>query len=60
MAELKAAEVSAILKKQLAKFDSSLEVNETGTVLEVGDGIARVFGLTNAQYGELVSFESGL
>ena len=39
MAELKAAEVSAILKKQLAKFDSSLEVNETGTVLEVGDGI---------------------
>ena len=60
MADLKAAEVSAILKKQLAKFDSSLEVNETGTVLEVGDGIARVFGLTNAQYGELVSFESGL
>ena len=60
MADLKAAEVSAILKKQLAKFDSSLEGNETRTVLEVGDGIARVFGLTNAQYGELVSFEGGL
>ena len=60
MAEVKPAEVSAILKKQLAGYDSALELNEIGTVLEVGDGIARVFGLTNAQYGELVSFESGL
>ena len=60
MAEVKPAEVSAILKKQLAGHDSALELNEIGTVLEVGDGIARVFGLTNAQYGELVSFESGL
>ena len=60
MAEVKPAEVSAILKKQLAGHDSALDLNEIGTVLEVGDGIARVFGLTNAQYGELVSFESGL
>ena len=60
MAEVKPAEVSAILKKQLTGHDSALELNEIGTVLEVGDGIARVFGLTNAQYGELVSFESGL
>ena len=60
MAEVKPAEVSAILKNQLAGYNSALELNEIGTVLEVGDGIARVFGLTNAQYGELVSFDSGL
>ncbi len=60
MAEIKPAEVSAILKKQLEGFDSALSLDEIGTVLEVGDGIARVFGLTNALYGELVSFESGL
>jgi len=60
MAEVKPAEVSAILKNQLAEYNSSLDLNEIGTVLEVGDGIARVFGLTNAQYGELVSFDSGL
>jgi len=60
MADVNSAEVSAILKKQLAEHDSALKLNEIGTVLEVGDGIARVFGLTNAQYGELVSFDSGL
>jgi F-type H+-transporting ATPase subunit alpha len=60
MAEVKPAEVSAILKNQLAGYNSALDLNEIGTVLEVGDGIARVFGLTNAQYGELVSFDSGL
>ena len=60
MAEVKPAEVSAILKNQLAGYNSSIDLNEIGTVLEVGDGIARVFGLTNAQYGELVSFDSGL
>lgn len=60
MAEVKAAEVSAILKKQLSGFNASASLDEVGTVLQVGDGIARVFGLTNAQYGELVEFESGL
>ena len=60
MAEVKPSEVSAILKNQLAGYDTALDLNEIGTVLEVGDGIARVFGLTNAQYGELVSFDSGL
>lgn len=60
MADIKPAEVSAILKKQLEGFDSALSLDEIGTVLEVGDGIARVFGLTNALYGELVSFENGL
>jgi len=57
---MKPAEVSAILKNQLAGLDSATALDEVGTVLEVGDGIARVFGLTNAQYGELVTFENGM
>jgi len=60
MSDLKAAEVSAILKKQIEDFDSSASLDEVGTVLSVGDGIARVYGLSNAQYGELVTFNSGL
>ena len=60
MAEVKPAEVSAILKKQLSGFEASASLDEVGTVLTVGDGIARVYGLANAQYGELVEFESGL
>ena len=57
---MKPAEVSAILKQQLSGFDSTASLDEVGTVLQVGDGIARVYGLSNAQYGELVSFDSGL
>ena len=60
MAAIKAAEVSAILKEQLTNFEASASLSEIGTVLQVGDGIARVYGLTNVQYGELVQFESGL
>ena len=60
MADINPAEVSAILKNQLEGYSSSSAMDEVGTVLEVGDGIARVFGLSNAQYGELVSFEEGL
>ena len=60
MSELKPAEISAILKKQLSDFDDSASLDEVGNVIEVGDGIARIYGLTNAQYGELVSFENGL
>lgn len=60
MAGVKAAEVSAILKKQLSGFEASASLNEVGTVLQVGDGIARVYGLSNVQYGELVEFEGGL
>ncbi len=59
MAEIKPAEVSAILRQQLAGFQSDAELAETGTILEVGDGIARVYGLNNAQSGELVTFEKG-
>lgn len=60
MAGVKAAEVSAILKKQLSGFEASATLDEVGTVLQVGDGIARIYGLANAQYGELVEFEGGL
>ncbi|PHN94904.1 F0F1 ATP synthase subunit alpha [Maribacter sp. 6B07] len=60
MAGVKAAEVSAILKKQLSGFDATATLDEVGTVLTVGDGIARIYGLANAQYGELVEFEGGL
>jgi len=60
MAGVKAAEVSAILKKQLSGFEATATLDEIGTVLQVGDGIARVYGLSNAQYGELVEFEGGL
>ena len=60
MAAIKPAEVSAILKEQLTGTSTAASLSEVGTVLEVGDGIARVYGLTNAQYGELVTFESGL
>jgi len=60
MAEVKPAEVSAILKKQLSGFDSTASLDEVGSVLTVGDGIARVYGLSNVQYGELVEFENGL
>jgi F-type H+/Na+-transporting ATPase subunit alpha len=60
MAEIKPAEISAILKKQLSDFESGASLEEVGTVLQVGDGIARVYGLSNAQYGELVQFDNGL
>ena len=60
MAEVKPAEVSAILRQQLAGFKSESDLQEVGTVLQVGDGIARVYGLTNVQSGELIEFERGL
>jgi F-type H+-transporting ATPase subunit alpha len=60
MASIKPAEVSAILKQQLSGFDGSASLDEVGTVLQVGDGIARVYGLENVQYGELVQFDNGL
>lgn len=60
MADIKPAEISAILKKQLSGFSSEATLEEVGTVLEVGDGVARVYGLTNAEYGELVVLDNGL
>src|SRR5690625_3328068 len=60
MADVNPAEVSAILKKQLTNFEATASLDEVGTVLTVGDGIARVYGLTNAEYGEMVEFDGGL
>ena len=58
--ELKPAEISAILKRQIENFDRAAEVFESGTVLSVGDGIARIFGLQQAMAGELVEFTNGV
>ncbi len=60
MADVKPAEVSAILREQLSGFRSESELQEVGTVLQVGDGIARIYGLTGVQYGELIEFDGGL
>ena len=60
MAEVRPDEVSAILREQLSGFKSEAELEEVGTVLQVGDGIARVYGLTKVQSGELVEFDNGL
>jgi len=58
--EIRAAEISAILKKQIADFGSEAEVAEVGQVLSVGDGIARVYGLDQVQAGEMVEFNGGI
>ena len=60
MADIKPAEISAIIKKQLTGSDIGPSLTEVGTVLQVGDGIARVYGLSNVQYGELVKFENNM
>lgn len=60
MAEVKPAEVSAILRQQLAGFKTEAQLEEVGTVLQIGDGIARIYGLSEVQSGELVEFENGL
>ncbi|SMG21282.1 F-type H+-transporting ATPase subunit alpha [Marivirga sericea] len=60
MAEVRPDEVSAILREQLSSFKTEAELEEVGTVLQVGDGVARIYGLTQAQSGELLEFENGL
>ncbi len=60
MAEVRPDEVSAILRQQLAGFKTEKELEEVGTVLQVGDGIARIYGLTRVQSGELIEFDNGL
>lgn len=60
MAEIKPAEVSAILRQQLSGFKSEAELEEVGSVLQVGDGIARIYGLSKVQSGELIEFETGV
>ena len=58
--EIKAAEISAILKQQIDQFGTEAEVAEVGQVIMVGDGIARAYGLDNVQAGEMVEFSSGV
>lgn len=60
MAEIKPAEISAILREQLGGFKSAEELEEVGTVLSVGDGIARIYGMSQVQAGELIEFENNL
>ena len=60
MADVRPDEVSAILREQLSNFKSEAELEEVGTVLQVGDGVARIYGLSKAQSGELLEFENGL
>lgn len=60
MAAVRPDEVSAILRQQLSNFKSASELEETGTVLQIGDGIARIYGLSSVQAGELIEFETGL
>ncbi|MCG8507952.1 MAG: F0F1 ATP synthase subunit alpha, partial [Rhodospirillales bacterium] len=58
--DIRPAEISAILKEQIANFDTEAEVAEVGRVLAVGDGIARVYGLDQVQAGEMVEFPGGI
>ena len=58
--DIRAAEISAILKEQIKNFGQEAEVSEVGQVLSVGDGIARAYGLDNVQAGEMVEFENGV
>ncbi|MGV3639749.1 MAG: F0F1 ATP synthase subunit alpha [Adhaeribacter sp.] len=60
MAEVRPDEVSAILREQLSDFRTEAELEEVGTVLQVGDGVARIYGLSKAQSGELLEFQNGL
>jgi F-type H+-transporting ATPase subunit alpha len=60
MVQIKPDEISAILRQQLSNFNSSADLEEVGTVLQMGDGIARVYGLGNVRAGELVEFENGV
>jgi len=59
MADIKPAEISGILREQLSGFKTEAQLEEVGTVLQVGDGIARLYGLSNVQSGELIDFEGG-
>lgn len=60
MVDIKPDEISAILRQQLTNFDAGASLEEVGTVLQVGDGIARVYGLNGVRQGELVAFENGV
>ncbi|MEC8178956.1 MAG: F0F1 ATP synthase subunit alpha, partial [Pseudomonadota bacterium] len=58
--DIRAAEISKVIKDQIANFDSQAQESEVGTVLSVGDGIARIHGLDKVQAGEMVEFNGGV
>jgi len=58
MVGIKPDEISAILREQLTEFKTAAQLEEVGTVLQIGDGIARVYGLNNVQAGELIEFDA--
>ena len=58
--DIRAAEISRVIRDQIANFDADAEVSEVGTVLSVGDGIARIYGLDNVEAGEMVEFDNGV
>ncbi len=60
MQQIRAEEISAIIKKQIADYDTRVELNETGTILSVGDGVARIHGLQGCMAGEMLDFGNGL
>jgi F-type H+-transporting ATPase subunit alpha len=60
MAEIRPEEISAILREQLSQSRTAAELQEVGTVLTIGDGVARIYGLTKVHAGELIEFENGL
>jgi F-type H+-transporting ATPase subunit alpha len=60
MVQVRPDEVSAILRAQLANASTEAELQEVGTVLQVGDGVARIYGLSNAQSGEIIEFSNGV
>src|SRR5881227_3613890 len=53
------AEITSVLKREISNFEQKVQVSEVGTVIEVGDGIARIYGLQNAMAGELLEFQNG-
>src|SRR4029078_4482914 len=57
--DINGAEITSILKGEIANFEQQLQVSDVGTVIEVGDGIARIYGLRNAMAGELLEFQNG-
>src|SRR5258708_25082577 len=58
--DINVAEITSILKNEIAEFQQHVEVSEVGTVIEVGDGIARIYGLKNAMSAELLEFQNGV
>src|SRR6056297_657790 len=58
--QIRSDEISKVLKEQIKNYNKSIEVTETGTVLSIGDGVARIFGLENAMAGELVEFSDAV